>query len=158
MGLLPFYWNRNKWSVSGWLITGHNQSLHHLWIIVNVFFLFFSASPTKPSSPPRPTTSKPQTQTKKPPLPTKASSHPVKTTVLPTSTAVNKDVNRAIPVDCGKRFLKSPSMTSRIVGGMVALPASHPYMAAIYMGQQFCGGSLISSCWVVTAAHCLDDK
>ncbi|XP_073476620.1 coagulation factor XII isoform X2 [Aquarana catesbeiana] len=117
-----------------------------------------TASPTKPSSPPRPTTSKPQTQTKKPPLPTKASSHPVKTTVLPTSTAVNKDVNRAIPVDCGKRFLKSPSMTSRIVGGMVALPASHPYMAAIYMGQQFCGGSLISSCWVVTAAHCLDDK
>ncbi|XP_018407887.1 PREDICTED: coagulation factor XII [Nanorana parkeri] len=105
----------------------------------------------------QPTGSKPPTQTNKPPLPTKTPSHPISTTV-PHSTAASKDVNRAIPVECGKRFLKSPSMTPRIVGGLVALPASHPYMAAIYIGEQFCGGSLISSCWVVTAAHCLDHK
>ncbi|XP_078509332.1 coagulation factor XII [Lissotriton helveticus] len=56
---------------------------------------------------------------------------------------------------CGKRNKKSPSMTSRIVGGLVALPGSHPYMAALYLGKQFCGGTLIAPCWVVTAAHCL---
>nr|XP_033783551.1 coagulation factor XII [Geotrypetes seraphini] len=60
--------------------------------------------------------------------------------------------------DCGKRYKKSPSLNARIVGGLVALPASHPYIAAIYMGTKFCGGSLIASCWVVTAAHCLQDR
>nr|DBA30900.1 TPA: hypothetical protein GDO54_006828 [Pyxicephalus adspersus] len=116
-----------------------------------------TASPTKSSDAPRPTTSKPQTQTDKPPLITEASS-PVHTTVPPTTTAVTKKVNPLTLVECGKRFLKSPSLTPRIVGGLVALPASHPYMAAIYIGEQFCGGSLISSCWVVTAAHCLEHR
>lgn len=114
-----------------------------------------SAKPTKPSHPAQPKPSTPQTQTSTPPLPTKAPSHPISTAV-PHSTTVS--IAHATPVDCGKRFLKSPPISPRIVGGMVALPASHPYMAAIYIGEQFCGGSLISSCWVVTAAHCLDDR
>ncbi|XP_030069071.1 coagulation factor XII [Microcaecilia unicolor] len=59
---------------------------------------------------------------------------------------------------CGKRYKKCPSVIDRIVGGLVALPASHPYIAAIYMGTTFCGGSLITSCWIVTAAHCLQHR
>nr|XP_028574343.1 coagulation factor XII [Podarcis muralis] len=58
---------------------------------------------------------------------------------------------------CGLRFPKTTtSSRSRVVRGMVALRGSHPYMAAIYIGDQFCGGSLIASCWVLTAAHCLE--
>ncbi|XP_068133198.1 coagulation factor XII [Hyperolius riggenbachi] len=115
--------------------------------------------PTKKPPAPLPPTKISLPPTRKPPapLPTQASSHPV-STAPPTKPSQSRDVGHGIPADCGKRFLKSPSMTSRIVGGMVALPAAHPYMAAIYMGNQFCGGSLISSCWVVTAAHCLDQR
>ncbi|XP_042303426.1 coagulation factor XII [Sceloporus undulatus] len=57
---------------------------------------------------------------------------------------------------CGQRYTKTASSNKRIVGGMVALPGSHPYMAALYIGDQFCGGSLIASCWILTAAHCLE--
>ncbi|XP_053573047.1 coagulation factor XII [Bombina bombina] len=68
---------------------------------------------------------------------------------------VQIDLSRGLGGNCGKRFRKSPSISPRIVGGLVALPASHPYIAALYIDNRFCGGSLISSCWVLTAAHCL---
>nr|XP_020646073.1 coagulation factor XII [Pogona vitticeps] len=57
---------------------------------------------------------------------------------------------------CGQRYTKTTSSRKRVVGGMVALPGSHPYMAALYIEDQFCGGSLISSCWILTAAHCFE--
>lgn len=45
------------------------------------------------------------------------------------------------------------------MGGTSSLEGSHPWMAAIYIGQSdFCGGTLISSCWVVSAAHCFFSK
>ncbi|XP_062977060.1 coagulation factor XII [Elgaria multicarinata webbii] len=59
---------------------------------------------------------------------------------------------------CGQRYPKVTSSTARLVGGMVALPASHPYMAAIYIGDQFCGGSLVTSCSILTAAHCFEQR
>ncbi|KAG9490769.1 hypothetical protein GDO78_006219, partial [Eleutherodactylus coqui] len=71
---------------------------------------------------------------------------------------VHKDLTQGLPADCGMTFRKSPSVALRIVGGLVALPASHPYMAALYIRDFFCGGTLISSCWVLTAAHCLDRR
>ncbi|XP_040887214.1 hepatocyte growth factor activator [Toxotes jaculatrix] len=57
---------------------------------------------------------------------------------------------------CGKKHKKKLSIArGRIIGGSLALPGTHPWMAAIYIGQSdFCAGTLISSCWVVSAAHC----
>ncbi|KAK2899792.1 hepatocyte growth factor activator [Channa argus] len=57
---------------------------------------------------------------------------------------------------CGKKHKKRLSVArGRILGGNSALPGTHPWMAAIYIGQMdFCAGTLISSCWVLSAAHC----
>nr|XP_025722723.1 coagulation factor XII isoform X5 [Callorhinus ursinus]XP_025722724.1 coagulation factor XII isoform X5 [Callorhinus ursinus] len=59
---------------------------------------------------------------------------------------------------CGQRLRKRLSSASRVVGGLVALPGAHPYIAALYWRHSFCAGSLIASCWVLTAAHCLQDR
>lgn len=51
-----------------------------------------------------------------------------------------------------------------IVGGQEATPGEFPWQVAlVYKGSdlynnQFCGGTLIAADWVVTAAHCIDDK
>ncbi|XP_053560162.1 hepatocyte growth factor activator [Bombina bombina] len=55
---------------------------------------------------------------------------------------------------CGKKHEKRVIARGRIIGGLSALPASHPWLAAIYIGNDFCAGSLIQPCWVVSAAHC----
>nr|XP_033806183.1 hepatocyte growth factor activator [Geotrypetes seraphini] len=53
---------------------------------------------------------------------------------------------------CGKKHEKR--VRGRIMGGSSALPASHPWLAAVYIGNNFCSGSLIQPCWVISAAHC----
>uniref|UniRef100_A0A8C6DZW3 Coagulation factor XII n=1 Tax=Moschus moschiferus TaxID=68415 RepID=A0A8C6DZW3_MOSMO len=62
------------------------------------------------------------------------------------------------PGGCGQRLRKWLSSLNRVVGGLVALPGAHPYIAALYWGQHFCAGSLIAPCWVLTAAHCLQNR
>lgn len=46
----------------------------------------------------------------------------------------------------------------RILGGSSALPGTHPWMVGIYVGEDFCAGTLVASCWVVSAAHCFFRK
>ncbi|TRY85183.1 hypothetical protein DNTS_030943 [Danionella cerebrum] len=54
---------------------------------------------------------------------------------------------------CGRRLIKPPGAT-RILGGSPALPGSHPWMAALYISDEFCAGTVLSSCWIASAAHC----
>ncbi|KAK2863151.1 hypothetical protein Q5P01_002684 [Channa striata] len=71
----------------------------------------------------------------------------------PTKPTPSKPAKKPV---CGKRHKKRLSLArGRILGGNSALPGNHPWMAAIYIGQSdFCAGTLISSCWVLSAAHC----
>ena len=42
----------------------------------------------------------------------------------------------------------------KIVGGYTCAENSVPYQVSLNAGYHFCGGSLISDQWVVSAAHC----
>uniref|UniRef100_A0A8C0H9Z8 Peptidase S1 domain-containing protein n=1 Tax=Chelonoidis abingdonii TaxID=106734 RepID=A0A8C0H9Z8_CHEAB len=54
------------------------------------------------------------------------------------------------PPGCGQ-----PRISGRIVGGADAPRGRWPWQVSIQRnGQHFCGGSLISAQWVVSAAHC----
>lgn len=78
--------------------------------------------------------------------------------------APTKNTNQFVPIKrtptidtrgfCGQ-VKKSEN---RIVGGNEAVPNSLPWQVALFIdGQYFCGGSLISNEWVLTAAHCADN-
>lgn len=58
---------------------------------------------------------------------------------------------------CGKNLI-TPSFTwyNRIVGGQPAKEGSWPWIAMLVKSsQQFCGASIISENWLITAAHCV---
>ncbi|NXJ93736.1 TRY1 protein, partial [Corythaixoides concolor] len=46
----------------------------------------------------------------------------------------------------------------KIVGGYTCAENSVPYQVSLNSGYHFCGGSLISSQWVVSAAHCYKSR
>jgi len=57
----------------------------------------------------------------------------------------------------------SRNTSDRIVGGLQAFPGQFPFIASLKRfnyGQyfHFCGGSALSTSYIITAAHCVDDK
>ncbi|XP_061765606.1 hyaluronan-binding protein 2-like isoform X2 [Nerophis ophidion] len=61
----------------------------------------------------------------------------------------------------------SPPLTQpRIYGGSKAAPGAHPWLVSVQVRRKnsqadfshHCGGSLIASCWVLTAAHCIENN
>ncbi|XP_003743910.1 trypsin [Galendromus occidentalis] len=74
-------------------------------------------------------------------------------------------VASASVVACGKRNSYSPFMAALlpddsdyIVGGSLAGKNEFPWQVAILTRRQFCGGSIISDSWILTAAHCITDE
>ncbi|PNI18067.1 F12 isoform 1 [Pan troglodytes] len=104
-----------------------------------------------PLMPAQPAPLKPQPATRTPPQSQTPGALPAKREQPPSLT-------RNGPLSCGQRLRKSLSSMTRVVGGLVALRGAHPYIAALYWGHSFCAGSLIAPCWVLTAAHCLQDR
>uniref|UniRef100_A0A8C9DR42 Plasminogen n=1 Tax=Prolemur simus TaxID=1328070 RepID=A0A8C9DR42_PROSS len=60
--------------------------------------------------------------------------------------------------NCGKPQVEPKKCPGRVVGGCVAQPHSWPWQISLRTryGDHFCGGTLISPEWVLTAAHCLE--
>ncbi|XP_006262710.1 hepatocyte growth factor activator [Alligator mississippiensis] len=74
------------------------------------------------------------------------------------SPADNVETFAVVRRACGRRHKKRIFIRPRIIGGSSSLPGSHPWLAALYIGNSFCSGSLIHSCWVVSAAHCFHNS
>lgn len=51
-----------------------------------------------------------------------------------------------------------PRLDGRIVGGQTTSIADYPYQISLQlMSSHICGGAIISSNWIITAAHCVVD-
>uniref|UniRef100_A0A3P8TCY2 trypsin n=1 Tax=Amphiprion percula TaxID=161767 RepID=A0A3P8TCY2_AMPPE len=65
--------------------------------------------------------------------------------------------------ECGK---PQPTLTGRIFGGKKSVPGAHPWQVSVQSRTKgsstnfihICGGILLKSCWVLTAAHCIDSN
>ncbi|XP_029379594.1 ovochymase-2 isoform X2 [Echeneis naucrates] len=57
---------------------------------------------------------------------------------------------------CGVPHVWSPMVQSlRVVGGAEAQHGSHPWLVSLQVkGSHFCGGSILTERWIMTAAHC----
>jgi len=56
---------------------------------------------------------------------------------------------------CGRQAIQPDISKTRIVGGSEAKPNSWPWECFVNPEGFLCGGSVISSTYILTAAHCL---
>jgi V8-like Glu-specific endopeptidase len=78
----------------------------------------------------------------------------LKSTIGQTITSITSTTTvTPIANSCGRQSI-IPS-TQRIVGGVEATPNSWPWIVSLQLRDHFCGGTLIDTRHVLTAAHCL---
>jgi secreted trypsin-like serine protease len=54
-----------------------------------------------------------------------------------------------------KLLSSAHARVTKIIGGEIAIPHSQPYIVSLQLRKShFCGASIISDTWVLTAAHC----
>ncbi|XP_043111660.1 hyaluronan-binding protein 2-like [Puntigrus tetrazona] len=85
------------------------------------------------------------------------------TPVPPTKFPKNDTLTRDF-LSCG--IPEPKKQLNRIYWGLKAIPGAHPWQVSVQVRpkgsiqeyRHICGGTLIKSCWVLTAAHCIDKK
>lgn len=66
------------------------------------------------------------------------------------------DTKNVNSVMCGQRVRNGEKLPYKIVGGNIAAPGDWGWQVAmLFSGRFTCGGSLINSQWILTAAHCV---
>lgn len=67
-------------------------------------------------------------------------------------------VVRVVVVIAALFLTAAPRPAAAVVGGTNTSAGAYPFMASVQDGgSHFCGGSVISASWVLTAAHCVPD-
>ncbi|XP_031523418.1 apolipoprotein(a) isoform X2 [Papio anubis] len=79
-------------------------------------------------------------------------------TVIPIPSLEAPSEQASSSFDCGKPQVEPKKCPGRVVGGCVAHAHSWPWQVSLRtrFGKHFCGGTLISPEWVLTAARCLE--
>jgi secreted trypsin-like serine protease len=77
--------------------------------------------------------------------------------ILGTNSQLEDDPNQVNPLNCGKRLREIDStVAEKIVGGSDAILGDWGWQVSMnYSGRFICGGSLINSQWILTAARCV---
>lgn len=74
--------------------------------------------------------------------------------IIPSSSQVSYPCNPKVACGCSS----NSASVNRIVGGETAGSATWGWAVSISLAnQELCGGSIISSSWIITAAHCVED-